>query len=100
MFFRLAGSKYWSKITAYTYSWFSKYHDEYVKFIPGYEEVSNHAIKTINLAKNMVALDVACGTGFLTLKIASKVREVVGIDIFKGQLTQLKISSTLPQIST
>ena len=88
--FRLAGSTWWSRIIMSTYGWFCKYYDKYVKFLPGYEEASRRAVESVELPRESIALDVACGTGLLTLKIAGKVREVVGVDISRGQLLQLK----------
>lgn len=89
-FFKLMGDTWWSKVIMLTYDWFSKYYDRYVKFLPGYEEASKYALQSVDIHSNAVVLDVACGTGFLTLKIAGKAREVVGIDLSRGQLLQLK----------
>lgn len=89
-FFKLVGDTWWSKDITLTYDWFSKYYDRYVKSLPGYEEASKYALQSVDIHSNAVVLDIACWTGFLTLKIAGKAREVVGIDLSHGQLLQLK----------
>jgi len=88
--FRLAGRIWWNRVIALTYDLFSKYYDSFVKLLPGYENASTHALGSIRFSKDMTVLDVACRTGLLTLKVAGKVKDIIGIDISKGQLLRLK----------
>ncbi len=54
------------------------------------ENVAGAIFEETQLTSDMDALDFGCGTGLLTLKLASKVRSVTGADTSRGMLEVLK----------
>lgn len=53
-------------------------------------DISSAIMKNIPLTNGMKALEYGCGTGLVTLEIASKVKEIVAIDTSEGMLSVLK----------
>jgi len=48
--------------------------------------ISPFVLQQKNLSKNDIVLDIGCGTGHLTCKIAEKVTKILGIDISKKMI--------------
>ena len=72
------------------YDLFSKFYDDFTLSLPNYTAVCQLIVKLAYPSKNDSVLDIACGTGLISLPIAQKAGEVVGLDLSLGQLRQLK----------
>ena len=87
LFARLLGEETWDKVIMYSYNLFSRFYDQTVVVIPEYEKLAAYVL---SLVKGNLLLDVACGTGFFSIRALQKGFEVVGVDISVGQLHMLK----------
>jgi len=47
-------------------------------------------LRLLNVKKNDIGLDLGCGTGLLTLKIAKKVKKIIGVDFSEKMLNIAK----------
>jgi ubiquinone/menaquinone biosynthesis C-methylase UbiE len=54
------------------------------------EDIAGAVIREIALSPGMDALDFGCGTGLLTLRLASHVRSILGVDSSRGMLEVLE----------
>ena len=53
------------------------------------QQYQNYLLKQIN-GNNNTGLDIGCGTGELTKKLASRCKRTIGIDISKGMIEEAK----------
>ena len=69
------------------YNWFFKYYHRIERHLdPMLDEVVAQKIRPLPGIDTMTAADFACGTGMLTLKLASLFKQVTGIDQSAGML--------------
>ncbi|RLG49488.1 MAG: hypothetical protein DRN96_09505 [Thermoproteota archaeon] len=78
---------------------FSRFYDSFTLKAPGYREACILTSKLAKLHGEGCVLDVACGTGAVSLLLAEEGREVIGLDLSPGQVNQLKAKASLKGIS-
>ena len=91
---KLIGESYYFKSLRLYYDLFSKFYDSFTTSLPNYLNVCNLVTHLADPSKDECALDVASGTGLVSIPLAEKVGEVVCLDASLGQLRQLKIKAT------
>jgi ubiquinone/menaquinone biosynthesis C-methylase UbiE len=73
------------------YDWFWRYYDRLEPVIgPNLDQAVKSRIASIENAREMSAIDYACGTGLLTVRIAPLFRSVTGIDQSTGMLSRAR----------
>ncbi|RLF01749.1 MAG: hypothetical protein DRK00_10930 [Thermoprotei archaeon] len=83
---RLLSESLYSKTLRLFYDLFSKFYDNFTLSLPGYSAVLRLIAELANSSRRDPVLDVACGTGLVSLLLAQRAREVVGLDLSPGQL--------------
>jgi ubiquinone/menaquinone biosynthesis C-methylase UbiE len=74
------------------YNWFCRFYPRFEKPIGAIlDEVVEKKIAVIENIKDMTAVDYACGTGTLTLKLAPLFASVCGIDQSQGMLSRARM---------
>ncbi|HDJ89211.1 MAG TPA: methyltransferase domain-containing protein [Thermoprotei archaeon] len=95
---RCVGKSYY-RVIKLSYDLFSRFYDAFTLNLPNYSKISKIIIDLANPSMSDYILDVACGTGILSIPIAMKAGWVVGLDISRGQLHRLKHKANLLNIS-
>ena len=96
---RRTGKSYYDRIIKLCYDLFSRFYDAFTLNLPNYSKIPKIIIGLANPSKNDYVLDVACGTGILSIPMTIRSCWVVGLDISQGQLCQLKYKVDLSNIS-
>jgi len=77
-------------IANWYHDWFSKVYDKFVPFVlPGYYETIKMLVGE-HITKDSKVLDLCCGTGNITLAVAKRAKEVIGLDASEGMLSKAR----------
>lgn len=82
---RLLGEPLYYRALRLFYNLFSKFYDDFTLSLPGYSAACRLVAELARSSRGDRALDVACGTGLVSL-LAREAREVVGLDLSLDQL--------------
>ena len=91
---RFLGVSFYFKMLRLSYDLFSRFYDSFTLSLPNYLNVCKLVAYLANPSETDRVLDVACGTGLVSLSIAERAGEVVGIDLSLGQLKRLKAKAS------
>jgi len=64
-----------------------------------YRTVRDVALKDVDIGKDVIVLDVCCGTGTIGLSVAKSVKRVIGVDICQEAIQDAKINAELNKIT-
>ena len=90
---RLLRKFFYFKTLGLFYDLFSRFYDNFTLSLPNYSTICQFIVQLAHPSKNDCALDVACGTGLVTLLLTQRAGEVVGLDLSLGQLKQLQLKA-------
>ena len=81
---RLLGRDSWLKMIRASYNHFSPHYDRLAGLLPGYTGLVDRVVS--KASPRGLVLDVGCGTGLATTRLALKGVEAVGVDLSRSQL--------------
>ena len=81
MILRLIGEEYYERALRWAYNIFSRFYDEFTLRLPGYSEICALMVELANPSDEDKILDVACGTGLISIPMVDKASDVIGLDI-------------------
>jgi len=91
MMLRLIGEEYYERALRWAYNIFSRFYDEFTLRLPRYSEIYTLMLRLASPSSEDEVLDVACGTGLISIPMVDKASDVIGLDISLGQLRRMKL---------